>query len=167
MWVTIDGGGRLHALGGRFIRQAATLRRFGVAVPTTLVREIQDIVTPVLLEETPVSPDDVPGKPHLLSATERPRVKLSMGGGLSIVWGTDAPYAPFVLHDTAPHTIMPRNGNVLAFRAGGGMIFARYVNHPGTKANRYPERAVARTRPEIRAALVRSGQQILVGFTYG
>lgn len=34
---------------------------------------------------------------------------------------------------TKPHVIEAKNGGVLAFQAGGRMMFARRVNHPGSK----------------------------------
>jgi phage gpG-like protein len=34
---------------------------------------------------------------------------------------------------TAPHVIQPRAGGVLAFQMGGKTVFARKINHPGSK----------------------------------
>lgn len=46
-----------------------------------------------------------------------------------------APYAPYVDQGTKPHVITPkRPGGVLVFTENGQKIFARKVNHPGTKA---------------------------------
>ena len=54
-----------------------------------------------------------------------------------------AGYAAFVELGTRPHVITPRRAKVLAWgtnnrlsgrpRSGSGMVFARRVNHPGTK----------------------------------
>ncbi len=41
-----------------------------------------------------------------------------------------APYASYVEEGTSPHEI---TGNPLAFEAGGELIFARRVHHPGTQ----------------------------------
>lgn len=47
------------------------------------------------------------------------------------------PYGIFVENGTNPHLIQPKKGKkFLAFLIGGKMIFARSVNHPGSKA--YP-----------------------------
>lgn len=44
---------------------------------------------------------------------------------------------------TAPHIIEPKKASVLAFTGGGGgMVFARRVNHPGSKM---PERSFMRS----------------------
>jgi hypothetical protein len=44
-------------------------------------------------------------------------------------------YSYWVHEGTAPHVITARNGGVLAFQVGGETVFARSVNHPGTRAN--------------------------------
>ena len=47
------------------------------------------------------------------------------------------------LHEgSKPHVIVPVRKKVLAFRKGGKLIFARRVNHPGYKGNRFVERTV-------------------------
>lgn len=44
---------------------------------------------------------------------------------------------------TRPHLILPRRRKVLKFTVGGSVVFARRVNHPGTKAQ-YLTRQVQR-----------------------
>lgn len=50
-----------------------------------------------------------------------------------------SPYALFVHDGTGPHVIRPRNARVLAWtsRGSGDASFAREVNHPGTKPQRW------------------------------
>lgn len=43
---------------------------------------------------------------------------------------------------TAPHIIEPKKASVLAFAVGGGTVFARRVNHPGSTM---PERSFLRS----------------------
>lgn len=51
----------------------------------------------------------------------------------------NAKYAAFVHEGTRPHVIV---GNpLLVFQVGGATVFARRVNHPGTKANPFLLRA--------------------------
>lgn len=45
-----------------------------------------------------------------------------------------APYSRYVESGTRPHMILPRNGVALRFMMNGQEVFARKVNHPGTKA---------------------------------
>ena len=60
-----------------------------------------------------------------------------------------APYAVFVEFGTAPHEISPVNASVLAFEAGGKMVFTPLVRHPGTKPNPFMEREAEDTRSKV------------------
>jgi hypothetical protein len=53
-----------------------------------------------------------------------------------------ASYAPFVENDTAPHIIRPRRAQVLRFRVGGRVVYAKIVHHPGTKGQHFLAKAV-------------------------
>ena len=65
------------------------------------------------------------------------------GRGVRIRLGNRSRVAVWVEQGTVPHIIVPRKARVLAFRVDGGpLIFARRVNHPGTRAYRVLERAV-------------------------
>jgi hypothetical protein len=66
--------------------------------------------------------------------------------------GPTAPYALFVEYGTRPHVIRPVNASCLAFFAGGRMVFAAYVNHPGTRPQpfvRYAAEEAQRRAPEV------------------
>lgn len=55
--------------------------------------------------------------------------------------------AHFVLYGTRPHKIYPRRkGGVLRFTVGGTVVFARVVNHPGTKPNNFLMKALMESR---------------------
>lgn len=45
-----------------------------------------------------------------------------------------ANYSRWVHDGTAPHVIRPRRAKALRFTVDGRTVFARYVNHPGTRA---------------------------------
>ena len=62
-----------------------------------------------------------------------------------------APYAVYVEKGTAPHEIRPVNASVLAFEAGGKMVFTPLVKHPGTKPNPFMQRAAEDTRSKAEA----------------
>lgn len=50
--------------------------------------------------------------------------------------------ATFLEYGTKPHVIMPKKpGGRLVFRKGGQLIFARKVNHPGTRPYKFLYRA--------------------------
>jgi hypothetical protein len=54
-------------------------------------------------------------------------------GPLSAEVTTSLHYGPHVEYGTRAHTIVPRSGRFLAFDTSGGRVFARRVNHPGSK----------------------------------
>jgi hypothetical protein len=58
---------------------------------------------------------------------------------------TEDPIAPYVEHDTRPHTIRARAGSVLRFRSSrtGDVIYAAEVLHPGTTGVHMMARACA------------------------
>lgn len=57
--------------------------------------------------------------------------------------GSDVSYAVMVHDGTRPHKIRPkRPGGVLRFRVGGRIVYAKEVNHPGTRARPFLDRAV-------------------------
>lgn len=57
----------------------------------------------------------------------------------------DAPYAAPVHEGARPHVIRPRNARALRFEVEGRVVFARRVNHPGNRPNRFLAQAVERT----------------------
>lgn len=57
--------------------------------------------------------------------------------------GSDQPYTLVHHEGSRPHVIMPKKAKVLRFTTKTGkVVFARRVNHPGTKANRFLTRAL-------------------------
>lgn len=75
--------------------------------------------------------------PGHMGQTVRPIFKGSKANPLGIVM-VDHPAASFVLNGTAPHEIRPkRSGGRLRFTVGNRVVFARSVQHPGTKPNNF------------------------------
>lgn len=59
------------------------------------------------------------------------------------VFEATSEHAVFVDEGTKPHVIRPKAGKYLAFPGkSGGTVFAREVNHPGTKPDGFFERGV-------------------------
>jgi hypothetical protein len=55
-----------------------------------------------------------------------------------------APYSLFVHEGTRPHTIEPNQANVLRFPSKAGeIVFARQVDHPGTRSRPFLSDALA------------------------
>jgi hypothetical protein len=74
----------------------------------------------------------------------------------SLAWkiASPLPYARFVEEGTRAHVIRP-HGKFLRFQASGGVVYARRVNHPGTKARRMFEQSVPRIQSELQQAIAR------------
>ena len=70
---------------------------------------------------------------------EPPRI-FSLRGSVTV--GSDLEYAAWVNDGTRPHQIRPRTKRALRFVVNGQVVFARVVNHPGTKANPFLDRAL-------------------------
>lgn len=68
-----------------------------------------------------------------------PRI-FSLRGSLTV--GSDLEYAAMVNDGTRPHRIRPRTKRALRFVVNGQVVFARVVNHPGTKPNPFLDRAL-------------------------
>lgn len=52
-----------------------------------------------------------------------------------VIIGPNTDYAWYVEHGTGPHVIEAKKGKALAWRGSNGMVYAKRVNHPGTKPN--------------------------------
>lgn len=77
-----------------------------------------------------------------------------------------ASYGIYVDLGTKPHTIVPKNGSFLAFQSGGGWVFTKRVNHPGTRATHFFTDAITSgqniAESEMTSAIERIISQITV-----
>jgi hypothetical protein len=85
--------------------------------------------------------------PGSMGSTIRAQIRTGPGGEFQGVINVRHPAALYVTGGTRPHRIQPRRrGGVLRFTVGGRVVYARYVNHPGTRPNDF-------LRQALRAAL--------------
>lgn len=70
---------------------------------------------------------------------EPPRI-FSLRGSVTV--GSDLEYAAMVHDGTRPHRIRPKTKQALRFVVGGQVVFARVVNHPGTRGKPFLDRAL-------------------------
>lgn len=77
-------------------------------------------------------------QPHLRDTIVK-RTDMSRPEGPVVMVGSDAAPKALIHHEgSRPHVIMPRRATMLRFVGRTGqVVFARKVNHPGTKPNRY------------------------------
>lgn len=80
------------------------------------------------------------------SITFKPRVSATTA---TVEFMTRVPYGEYVVRGTAAHPIAPRNASVLRWQEGGQWIYRQRVNHPGARANNFPERAVRPLAPLV------------------
>lgn len=74
----------------------------------------------------------------------------SRAGSVLLEFGSPLPYVAYVVDGTRPHMIVPRNKRALAFTTDAGVkVMTRSVNHPGTRSNHFPKRAVAPLLPAL------------------
>jgi hypothetical protein len=77
-------------------------------------------------------------------------VRLARGGpqGVSAIVGSEDPIALWHHEGTVPHVIVPRRRRWLVFywRRVGAVVFAKRVNHPGTRPNRFLTNALPAAR---------------------
>ena len=70
------------------------------------------------------------------------------GGRIIGIVGSDLKHAVWMEYGTKPHIILPRRAKALRFIGRDGqVVFARRVNHPGTKPRRMFERGGQEARP--------------------
>ena len=66
-----------------------------------------------------------------------------------LMGGREAPYAKFIEYGTRPHIIRARRAMALRFEVHGDVVYAKYVRHPGTRAQRILARAVDESLREL------------------
>lgn len=73
--------------------------------------------------------------PGSMGSGIRSSIRYTSGGPVGTITSTH-PATIYVVNGTRPHRIQPRRpGGVLRFTIGGTVVYARYVNHPGTRPN--------------------------------
>lgn len=88
--------------------------------------------------------------PGRLQATIRSQVSSHRGrfAGLAAAGRAGVtPYLGFYHDGTRPHPIRPSRARALRFVAGGTVVFARSVNHPGYRGNPFVRESVRAARP--------------------
>lgn len=100
--------------------------------------ELREAARQVVNRAKVLAPVDT-GRLRASIRADPPRI-FSLRGSVTV--GSDVEYAAMVNDGTRPHVIRPRNARVLRFRVGGQVVFARVVNHPGTRARPFLDRAL-------------------------
>ncbi len=90
---------------------------------------------------------------------------------ITVTFGSDVPYA--AIHEfggvTPPHKIEARRADALRFLVGGKAVFARSVNHPGSKIRPRPflTPGVEEEAPKFQARILEVLERAVVGAWHG
>lgn len=123
------------------------------------LRDIGGVFTPALKANTPRATGALANSSRFqLKGSNKNQV-------LEVRQGARTPdgdfYGMFVRGGTKPHTIRPKTpGGVLVFKIGAQTIFAKKVDHPGTKANPYHVKTKRETSGQIAEIITRTGVDI-------
>lgn len=152
----------------RLIESAARVEVTAQAELRVLAEAVRRIYGSFVRAEAPVGKrdyTDAAGNKHpgYLRKTIKGQIQ-STAGGLVVSFASQAPYTRYVIEGTAPHVIRPVNAKALRFEVGGQVVYAKQVNHPGTKPNPFNVRAYDRSKPAINAALDLVGRTICLSF---
>lgn len=115
-------------------------RRWASEVGPELVAAVRD--------RAPVGKKEIGGHNGQLRDSISYRTRISSTGAVIEV-GSTVPYAGYVVHGTPPHIIQPRTASRLHWVEGGNHFYRYRVNHPGAKANPFPERAMHAMEPIV------------------
>jgi len=140
---------------GKGLDRAKTILR---GATNAALREIGKTYAPVLKAETPRRS----GK--LANSTRGQITGSPAAQELQVRQGARTPngafYGGFVRKGTAAHEIRPVRAKALRFVIGGNVVFAKKVNHPGTKPNPYHERALTKVSGQIDGIISRTGIKV-------
>lgn len=123
------------------------------------LREIGGVFTPALKANTPRATGKLANSSRfqVLGSNKDQRVEVRQGAKTA----NGDFYGIFVRGGTRPHTIRPKKlGGVLVFEIGNRTIFAKKVEHPGTKANPYHKATERQTSGQIAEIISRTGVEI-------
>jgi hypothetical protein len=107
--------------------------------------ETGEVMRKAIAQAAPVSNKSSSGRLRE-SITFIPRVTATSA---SVEFVSRVPYARYVIDGTPAHVITPRNARVLRWQQGGQWVYRQRVNHPGARANPFPEKAVQPLVPLI------------------
>jgi len=105
-------------------------------------RELGLLLQRNIVKFTPVKTGGAKNAVQLQSANARGAVVVGAIG-----------YWPSLNNGSRPHVIRPKHAKVLAFKGSDGTVFAKMVNHPGTRGVRAFEKGVAATEPLVTKVL--------------
>ena len=81
-------------------------------------------------------------------------------GEMSYSVGSELSYAKFVEYGTGPHIIRPVSAKALAFTVGASRVFAKVVNHPGSREKPFLRPAFKEIEHRLKSELVAKAEEL-------
>lgn len=111
---------------------AQRIARLQASLPERLEQErkkLAEIVLKAVKSQSPVK-----------TGALKTSLKWTPMGKIDVLWGLE--YGRYIITGTRPHVIEPKNAKALRFEINGQIVFAKRVNHPGTKANDFRKKGL-------------------------
>ena len=122
------------------------------------LRRIGTVLVPALKRNTPVRSGKLRNSTRFQIKGTRDDQALDVRQGARTEKGVI--YRPFVTGGTRPHEIRPVTAKALRFNVGGRVVFAKKVNHPGTKPNPFHVKTLNEELPVIQSILDEEGVSV-------
>lgn len=124
----------------------------------SLIADLAATVASEARREAPIQTGELRASIDVISITASEAiVGHKLNPNIVVNWGNIKTIYPLFVHEgTAAHVIEPKNKKALSW--SGAPHPAKKVNHPGTKANPYFEKALK--SPKIEAVLSRYGDEL-------
>lgn len=134
-----------------------TMKKAWAEAPRAIVHQAAEVLKRALQDEAPVRSGDLKRGIHYRTQ--------AIGPSLSARFYTDVAYTPFVIKGTQPHEIWAGfytgKSDKRALFWEGAHHPTPYVQHPGTKANPFPDRAMLKVGPQVRSILDETGRALV------
>ena len=137
----------------------ADAKKVGGDMPNMLYRAMVNSTTLVQNKAREIRVGSFKNQTGTLRRAIQRRVESAARGLIFI--DDSANYGYWVEFGSNPHTIYPKRGKMLKFKVGGKDVFARKVNHPGSKPYPFMEPAYNESADPILEEYAKIGEEIV------
>lgn len=132
-------------------------KKVGGEMPSLLHKAMVNSTTLVQNKAREIQPGSFKNRTGTLRRSIQRRVESAARGVIFV----GEKYGQYVEFGTRPHVILPKRGKVLRMKINGSDVFARRVNHPGSKAYPFMEPAYRDSAPKIVEQYAIIGEEIV------
>ena len=127
--------------------------------PERMAKELNTAIAKTILKVESAAKREAPVNKQSGGGNLRQSIKSRMTGQAKGIVEVGAEYAVYVHEGTRPHMIRASNKKALANRRTG-QFFGRTVNHPGTAANPFLQRAVDVAQKEVDSYFIKAVENV-------